>query len=351
MNANLSDEKRAEFYEALVRKDPKYDGIFFVGITSTGVFCHATCRARKPKFKNCEFFLNAQDALLAGFRPCKICRPLSYPKDIPSEVKNLIKAVESEPDKRWKERDFAALGLNSWTARRKFKEIYGMTFVEYARARRLGLAFGEIAKGKSVVQAQFDAGYASSSAFNDAFSKIMGNPPKKARITLLNAAIIATPLGKMLSISDESGLFLLEFTDRRGLEREIERLRLRMNARIIAANDAVSELLRMELGAYFSARLMKFSVPLNLIGSDFQKSVWNELLKIPPGGTLTYQDIARNLGRESAVRAVGNANGANQISILIPCHRAVKSDRNLGGYGGGICRKEYLLKLERETLS
>lgn len=144
----MTDEQKHEFYQALVDKNPQYDGTFFAGIKTTGIFCHATCTARKPKYENCEFFFTAEEALLAGYRPCKRCTPLTYPNSIPEEVKTLVSAVEESPEKRWKEEDFRQLGIHSATARRKFKEIYGMTFVQYARSRRMGLAFKEILNGK-----------------------------------------------------------------------------------------------------------------------------------------------------------------------------------------------------------
>lgn len=138
----ITDEMlRKQYYKALVNRDSDFDGIFFAAIKTTGVFCHATCRARKPKFENCFFYERAEEALLAGYRPCKICNPMSYPNQLPDEVKILVEAVEENPEKRWKEEDFRKLGIHSATVRRKFKDIYQMTFVQYARARRMGLAY------------------------------------------------------------------------------------------------------------------------------------------------------------------------------------------------------------------
>ncbi|WP_099223885.1 bifunctional transcriptional activator/DNA repair enzyme AdaA [Listeria costaricensis] len=345
-----STSQKQEFYRALVEKDPAYDGIFFAGIKTTGIFCHATCTARKPKFENCDFFLSAEEALLAGFRPCKICRPLSFPHTIPEEVQMLVREVERNPEKRWQEADFSKLGLHSATARRKFKTIYGMTFVQYARARRMGMAFKEIMEGSRVIDQQLSLGYESSSGFNDAFTKIMGNPAKKADIRVVNAHFISTPIGRMLSLSDENYLYLLEFVDRRGLEREIEKLRQKHNFRIIHGQNSINQELERQLGRYFQKEPIDFSIPLYMDGSAFQKQVWAILASIPAGTTLSYRDIARELGNKDKVRAVGNANGANQIAILIPCHRVIKTDGELGGYGGGIQRKKYLLELERQAV-
>ncbi|MGM0123397.1 hypothetical protein IGI37_000763 [Enterococcus sp. AZ194] len=343
-----SEEKIQEYYQALVEKKPRYDGIFFAGIKTTGIFCHATCTARKPKIENCTFFETAEEALLAGFRPCKICHPLSYPQEIPNEIKQLIAEIEKNPEKRWQEADFKALGFHSATARRKFKQLYNMTFVQYARARRMGLAFKELSAGSKVIDQQLSTGYDSASGFNDAFTKIMGNPPKKTGVSVMYTAIISTPLGRMISLSDEKFLYLLEFLDRRGLENEIKRLRIRHNARIIPGETKISQLLVVQLAEYFQKKRSHFTIPLYRAGSPFQQKVWAILDTIPLGETSTYQKIAQQLGNPQAVRAVGNANGANQLAILIPCHRVTKSNGELGGYSGGLERKRYLLALEEE---
>lgn len=343
----MGEESKSEYYRALLKRDSEYDGIFYVGVTSTGVFCRSVCPARKPKRENCEFFENAHDALLAGFRPCKRCSPLSHPDLVPDLVLKLVEAVEKEPEKRWKAQDFAKLSTNAVQASRLFKKRFGMTFVAYARARRLGMALTEIKNSNSVIGAQLNAGYDSGSGFRDAFSKIMGQPPKKSnKVLLLKAQWIDTPLGPMIAISSESKLYLLEFINRRGLEREIERLRDGLNAAIIPGEAKPIDSIKSELELYFLGRLEKFKTPLVLIGTPFQKRVWQELLKIPLGQTRSYANIATSLGKSGAMRAVGNANGANQLAVIIPCHRVINSNGQIGGYGGGLARKKWLLKHE-----
>ncbi|HET7629516.1 MAG TPA: Ada metal-binding domain-containing protein, partial [Bacillales bacterium] len=135
----ISAKKKNKYYKALLNKNSEYEGVFFVGVKTTGVFCRPTCPARKPKFANCEFFETAEAALLASFRPCKRCRPLSHPNQVSDLVRTLVEAVETNPEKRWKDRDFEALSVDASTARRQFKKRFGMTFVQYARARRMGL--------------------------------------------------------------------------------------------------------------------------------------------------------------------------------------------------------------------
>jgi len=342
--------KVQEYYEAFVGRDPDYEGIFFTGVKSTGIFCRPTCCARKPKPENCEFFEKAQDALLAGYRPCKRCAPLSLPDSASDIVKTLVEAVEKEPDKKWRDADFKALGIDSSTVRRQFKKRFGMTFVAYARARRMGMALQTIRGGDKVINAQIDAGYESASGFRDAFTKIMGGPPQAGDQMVLSAEWIDTPLGPMVAMADDEALYLLEFTDRRGLEREVEKLRERLKAAIVPGRTAVIESIEAELEAYFAGRLKVFQTPVQLTGSDFQKSVWEGLRRIPYGETRSYGEQAEALNNPKAVRAVARGNGMNQLAILIPCHRVIGADGSLTGYAGGLARKQWLLEHEQKVL-
>ena len=338
---------RETCYAALLDRDPDFDGVFYVGVRTTGIFCRPTCPARKPKRENCEFFADAQTALLASYRPCARCRPLSHPNETSDVVRRLVAAVEREPEKRWRDADFDALAVHASTARRQFQKRFGMTFVEYARARRLGGAFKQIRKGERVIDAQLDAGFQSGSGFRDAFARIMGAPPASGEARVLFAAWLDTPLGPMTAIADDRALHMLEYVDRRGLEREIERLRIRAKAGIAPGRTAPIAQIEAELAAYFAGRSMAFATPLARGGSPFQNSVWDALLAIPPGTTLSYAELARAVGRPRAVRAVAQANGANTFAIVIPCHRVINANGELGGYGGGLPRKRWLLEHER----
>ncbi|OJW68423.1 MAG: bifunctional transcriptional activator/DNA repair enzyme protein Ada [Candidatus Amoebophilus sp. 36-38] len=346
----ITDSQAKIFYQAFVDKDPEYEGMFYVGIKTTGVFCRPTCSARKPKFENCEFFTTAQAALLASFRPCMRCCPLSHPGQVSALVQTLVEAIEADPEKSWKNDDLEALSVDASTVRRQFKKRFGMTFIGYARARRMGLAMKQIRDGDSVISAQLDSGYESSSGFRDAFAKIMGAAPTKfnKHHAILTSSWIDTKLGPMLAITDQKFLYLLEFVDRRGLEREIEKLRINLNGAIIPGHTQVTQQIESELQKYFEGSLKEFKTPLYLSGSTFQKLVWSELLRIPYGETRTYSDQARAIGKEAAYRAVANANGANQLAIVIPCHRIINSNGELGGYSGGINRKKWLIAHEKQ---
>ena len=167
--------------------------------------------------------------------------------------------------------------------------------------------------------------------------------------TLFKAAWLETPIGTMLAISDENFLYLLEFVECHGLEKEIKRLQLRMQSAIILGTTKPIQSIERELNAYFAGTLKEFNTPFVLLGSDFQKSVWHALTTIPYGHTKSYADQAHIIEKPSACRAVANANGANQLAIMIPCHRIITSAGKLGGYGGGVARKQWLLNHERNN--
>lgn len=166
----------------------------------------------------------------------------------------------------------------------------------------------------------------------------------------LKASWMDTKLGPMIAIADEIGLYLLEFVDRRGLERKVERLRLKTKATITPGSTAPIESITLELESYFEGKLRQFNTPLHLLGSPFQKLVWKELMSIPYGITRSYATQSTAIGKNTACRAVANANGANPLAIILPCHRIINSNGELGGYGGGIIRKQWLIEHEKRQV-
>jgi len=345
---SITKRQQRKYYDALVRKDPAYVGVFYAGVKTTGIFCHSICPARKPKFENCEFFHIAEEALLASYRPCKRCHPLSPPQATTKTIQLLIDAVEANPERRWKDADFKKIGVDESTVRRQFKKRFGMTFVQYARARRMGIAMKEIRKGGSIINAQLSTGYESGSGFRDAFLRVIGTTPRSNSTNNLFASWLDTKLGPMIAIADERALILLEFVNRRGLENEILRLRDKTQSTIIPGDSNPIRQIRNELTGYFDGMQSTFKTPVNFIGTPFQKAVWRELLKIPAGQTSTYTDIAKKIRKSNATRAVGQANSKNQLAIIVPCHRVIKNDRTVGGYGGGVARKKWLLEHEEK---
>ncbi len=339
-------------YNALVQRDSRSEGVFFVGVKTTGIFCRPTCSARKPRRENVEFFQRASDALHAGYRPCKRCSPLDHGHAPPQWVRQLHARLDADPTARLADSDLRALGVMPTRARAYFKQHYGMTFHAYARARRLGLALREIRNGKSPDRVGATTGYESLSGFRDAFARVFGQPVGRGcEINVLLADWIDTPLGAMLAIASDDGLCLLEYVDRRGIEKQITTLRRRVNATVVPGSNAHLSRIREELKAYFDGRSLAFRTPIVAPGSDFQQLVWNELRRIKPGETRTYAQLAKAVGRPGAHRAVGRANGDNRIALVIPCHRIIASDGALGGYGGKVWRKQWLLNHEASVTS
>lgn len=217
----------------------------------------------------------------------------------------------------------------------------------YQRMYRINQAFQKYKEGESVAHIAFDSGYESLSGFNDSFKKVMGVSLQKSKEkNLVTLTRIETPLGTMIACATQKGICLLEFTDRKMLEAELKMITKAFKAPIIQGENKFFPLLKKELNIYFEGNLKKFTVPLDWVGSNFQKQVWEILLQIPYGKTSTYAAQALRIGKPSAVRAVANANGMNKISILVPCHRVIGSDGSLTGYGGGLWRKKKLLDLE-----
>lgn len=163
----------------------------------------------------------------------------------------------------------------------------------------------------------------------------------------LKSILIDTILGTMIGIADDTHLYLLEFLTRKGLEQEIERLKNR-GFTIITDNALPLTSIETELKAYFAGKLLQFKTPYRIFGSTFQQQVWRALCQIPYGETISYADQAKYLGKPNSYRAVANANGANQLAIIIPCHRVITSQGSLGGYGGGLEVKQWLIAHERQ---
>jgi AraC family transcriptional regulator of adaptative response/methylated-DNA-[protein]-cysteine methyltransferase len=339
---------RPEMERAFRRSDAAYDGIFYLGVRTTGIFCRPSCSARKPLPQNVEFFASAREAVFAGYRPCKRCTPLLSPGQAPEWVERLLTEVERAPDQRFSDAMLRKLKIDPARTRRFFKAHYGMTFQAYCRGRRLGKAFKEIRRGAKLDDVALGHGYESHSGFREAFSRAFGAPPGKAETTeCISVTWIESPLGPLVAGATEKSLVLLEFTDRRMLEAQFRTLGRIFGRPMVPGETGVLTQLRGELQQYFSGLLRTFTVPLEFPGSEFQRRVWKALLGIPYGTTLSYEDLARRVGIARGQRAVGHANGLNRIGIVIPCHRVINKDGKLGGYGGGVWRKQWLLNLEK----
>jgi len=347
MNESLSFQQK---YDAIGTQDGSFEGVFITAVKTTGIFCRPSCRARKPKFENVEFFNTAEQALQNGYRPCKMCKPMGKMDETPSYIQNIIKNLHENPYERIKDQDLKNQGLEPSHIRRWFKKHHNMTFQSYQRMLRINAAFNSIKKGKTITHSAFDNGFESLSGFNDSYKSIFGDSASQSKNkAIINIVRLTSPLGPMFACATQEGVCLLDFTDRKILEDEFLDLSKRLNAVILPGSNSHLELLQIQLAEYFAGNRKTFTVPLHTPSTDFRQSVWQGLQDIPYAQTRSYKQQAQALGKPKAVRAVAAANGQNRVNILIPCHRVIGSDGSLTGYGGGLHRKKWLLDFEKDN--
>ena len=345
----ITDTKQKEtYYRALLDRNQSYVGIFYVGVKTTSIFCIATCRARKPKYENVEFFSSFKSALDEGYRPCKICKPTENSNQAPEEVIKAIELMNKEPKTKITDYELRLNNLSPEIIRRWFKKHYGITFHAYQRMFRINNAFQEIKSGKNIINTAFDTGYNSLSGFGYTYKKIM----KKSPSTNLQHDVIlidrlTTPLGPMFICATKQGICLLEFIDRRMLETEFKQLQTQLNMKIIFGENEHIKQAKIEISEYFQGLRTHFTVALHTPGTTFQQTVWECLKQIPYGELTTYKQQAQKMNNLLAIRAVANANGNNRVAIIIPCHRVIGSTGELIGYGGGLERKKWLIEHEK----
>lgn len=348
MTSVLSDNIK---YKALLKKDKSYEGLFFVGVKTTGIFCRPSCTARKPKRENVVFYEKALDAMRDGFRPCKVCNPLQALGTMPDEIRTLLIQLEKEPYRRISDHDLTEKGIQPERVRRWFKSNHGMTFQSYQRLIRINNAYTNISNGSKVIEAAYGSGYSSLSGFQHTFRKAAAmNPSESASREQLALTRIETPLGQMIAVASSAGICILEFTDRRMLETQFRQVEKHFRSPILPGSSRYFEELKKQLKEYFEGGRKNFDIALKTVGTDFQKSVWNILMTIPYGKTISYKEEAAGLMNPKAVRAVANANGHNRIAIIIPCHRVIGDNGKLVGYGGGLWRKDWLIRHEQSNL-
>jgi AraC family transcriptional regulator of adaptative response/methylated-DNA-[protein]-cysteine methyltransferase len=336
----MIDEKTA--WQAVADRDRSFDGKFFTGVLSTGIYCRPSCAARHPKRENVRFFARAEQAEAAGLRACLRCCPKDVARD-EAAVKAVIEAVrmaESSP----KLDELADLaGYSPAHLQRIFKRETGLSPAAYARALRSERVKDALDGGASVTEAIYEAGYGSASRFYE--DKRMGMQPSVWKNGGAGATVhwasVETTLGPMMVAATDKGVCCLSFG-----EGEAE-LRGRFpKAELQQGGDDFQKLLG-DVVAQVETPARPHNIPLDVQGTAFQEAVWQELRKIPEGETRSYADIAAAIGKRTAVRAVGSANGANHVAVLIPCHRVVRSDGTMGGYAYGLEIKQLLLEKEQ----
>jgi AraC family transcriptional regulator, regulatory protein of adaptative response / methylated-DNA-[protein]-cysteine methyltransferase len=330
-------------WAAFMARDRRLDGTFVGAVKTTGIYCKPSCPARHPLRHNVEFFATAVEARAAGYRACLRCKPDDIGRDRAAVARALaiIDTAETAPALA----DLArAVGYAPHHFHRLFKRDTGVTPAHYARGRRAQRTEAALRATVRVTDAIYDAGYAAPSRFYADAKGRLGMTPSAwkhggAGVTI-RYAIVETTLGSMLLAATTKGICRLSFD-----EDEAELHRRFPKATIEPGGAGMADLVRSAVAAIDDPAHMP-ALPLDVAGTLFQQAVWRELMRIPPGETRSYAQIAAAVGKPNAVRATGSANGANNVAVLIPCHRVVRSDGTLGGYAYGLARKLALLNRE-----
>ena len=348
------DTKR---WEAVLHRDASQDGKFWYGVVSTGVYCRPSCAARRPNPKNVRFFSSTEAAAASGLRACKRCRPEAgtlAPKL--STLLQLCRHIEAHAEQAHSLGALAARsGLSQFQVHRMFKAFLRLTPKEYIAQVRLRALKQRLRTAPSVTEAIYDAGFESSSAVYGRMDAHLGMTPQHYRAggagVDISFAFGRTPLGLVLIGATDRGVCYLQFGES---ERELlEQLREEYPKATITASAAAGG---GEFSAWMSALNARIrgentrqALPLDVQGTAFQKKVWDFLKTIPLGDVVSYGEAAKAIGEPRAVRALASACARNRIGVLIPCHRVIRGNGELGGYRWGLPRKRALIDAERKV--
>lgn len=334
-------------FAAFDRRDRSLDGQFVGAVKTTGIYCKPSCPARRPLRENVEFFWKPAEAIAAGYRSCMRCKPDEVGRDREA-VAAALKLIEATEDGLSLEELAAAVDYAPHHFHRLFKRDTGVTPAAYARALRAKRATAALEGNGSVTAAIYEAGYSGPSRFYAEAKGHLGMTPSAWKNggagVIIRWAVVPTALGQMLLAATDKGICRLSFD-----EDEAALVQRFPKADIVAGGAALEELVTGAIAAIDHPAQMP-NLPLDIAGTAFQQAVWRELQRIPAGETRTYSDIAAAVGKPKAVRAAGSANGANNVAVLIPCHRVIRTDGTLGGYAYGLERKEKLLSAERKSV-
>lgn len=330
-------------WAAFQARDRNSDGRFVMAVRTTNIYCKASCPARHPKRENVEFFLTPAEARAAGYRACLRCKPDEVGRDREAVAKaaDLIERADEPPLLA----DLAAaVGYAPHHFQRLFTRDMGVSPAAYARAIRAKRAQTHLEEDKTVTEAMYDAGYAAPSRFYADAKDRMGMTPSAwrdgGRGETIRYVVKDSPLGPLLIAATPKGICRLSFDENPdGLKRRFP------NAQVVEDDGTIAPWADAALAQV--EHPTAHNLPIDVRGTAFQEKVWQQLRKIPLGETRSYADIATAIGDPNATRAVGTANGANPVAILVPCHRVIRSDGSLGGYAGGLPRKIKLLEAER----
>ncbi|MFM5948430.1 MAG: bifunctional transcriptional activator/DNA repair enzyme AdaA [Novosphingobium sp.] len=332
-----------ECWTAALARDRSYDGRFVSGVLSTGIYCRPSCPARHPKRENVKFFATPTEARAAGLRPCLRCSPDDVSRD-ERAVLSAIEAIKAAGQPL----ALAALAEETGYSPSHFQRVFtrhtGLSPAAYARALMAERAATALSEEGSVTEAIYAAGYSGPSRFYEATEGRLGMAPSAwangGKGATIHWAVVETSLGRMLVAATAKGVCRLSFNEGR------EALEQRFPQAELVEGGAEFEALLDQVIAAVEAPGDFGHIPLDVKGTAFQEAVWRELRRIPKGETRTYAELAAAVGKPKAVRAAGSANGANNVAVLIPCHRVIRTGGHLGGYAYGLDIKRALLEKE-----
>ncbi len=330
-------------WTAVLARDRASDGRFVTGVLTTGIYCRPSCAARHPKRENVRFYANGEAARAAGLRPCLRCSPDDVSRDERAVLAAIaaIKAAEQPLA-------LAALAAETGYSPAHFQRVFtrhtGLSPAAYARALMKERAAEALTDEASVTEAIYAAGYSAPSRFYDNNQERLGMAASAwvngGAGATIHWAVVQTSLGAMLVAATDKGVCRLSFNeDREALEARFP------SAALVEGGAAFAQLLETVVAAVEAPGDFGH-IPLDVKGTAFQEAVWKALQRIPAGETRTYAQLAAAVGKPKAVRAAGSANGANNVAVLIPCHRVIRTGGHLGGYAYGLEIKRKLLEKE-----
>lgn len=335
-----------EAWAAVLARDRAFDGRFVTGVLTTGIYCRPSCAARHPRRANVRFFSDGASARAAGLRPCLRCSPDDVSRD-ERAVLTAIEAIKAAGQVLALGDLAARCGYSPAHFQRVFARHTGLSPAAYARALRQERMGEALTEAGNVTDAIYDAGFSGPSRFYSAAGERLGMTPSAwaqgGRGVVIRWAVVSTSLGPMLVAATDKGVCRLSFNE------GVEALAARFPKADLVQGGEGFEALLAQVMAAVEIPGDHSHIPLDVKGTAFQEAVWQALRRIPNGETRSYAEIAAEVGKPGAVRAAGSANGANNVAVLIPCHRVVRSDGTLGGYAYGLEIKQRLLDKERQT--
>jgi AraC family transcriptional regulator of adaptative response/methylated-DNA-[protein]-cysteine methyltransferase len=344
-----------EKWDAVRNRDRSQDGKFFYGVTTTGVYCRPSCTSRRPLRKNVRFYDSPEAAERDGLRPCKRCKPRELEADDPMhrKVQALCRYLEAHATETVTlEAMSRQVNASPFHLQRSFKAIVGVTPKQFLDACRMRSLKQELRDGRGVTDAIYDAGFGSSSRVYERVDTRLGMTPKQYRRggegVDISYAATQTPLGPLMIGATDRGLCFVQFGgSERSLLEQLQREYPKAAIRPMPPDHTEFEVWMRALGDYLDGSVRSLRCQVDVTGTAFQMKVWRYLQGIPYGEVRSYAEVARDIGKPAAVRAVANACAANRVAMLIPCHRVIRGDGGLGGYKWGLERKRTLIDMER----